>query len=98
MNNPVSFPFYYLYRNKETKDIKIFIKENKEIKIFNYMNGNEINDYDFKKEINDMMDVKKFNEDNLIMFCFIVGQELKRNIKTNKDEYYEYENECEYDN
>ena len=96
LNNPVSFPFYYLYRNKETKDIKIFIKENKEIKIFNYMNGNEINDYDFKKEINDMMDVKKFNEDNLIMFCFIVDQEVKRNIKTNKDEYYEYE--CEYDN
>ena len=75
LNNPVNFPFYYLYRNKKTKVIKIFIKDNSEIKIFNYMDGNELNDYDFKKEINDMIDVKKFQEDNLIMFCFIVEQE-----------------------
>ena len=92
LNNPVNFPFYYLYRNKKTKVIKIFIKDNSEIKIFNYMDGNELNDYDFKKEINDMIDVKKFQEDNLIMFCFIVEQELKRNIKENKYEFYEYDN------
>ena len=47
---------------------------NSKIKIFNYMDEKEINDYDFKKEINDMVDVKKFQEDNLIMFCFIVEQ------------------------
>ena len=91
LNNPVKFPFYYLYRNKKTKNIKIFIKDESEIKIFNYMDGEEINDKDFKKEINDMVEVEKFQEDNLIMFCFIVEQESKRETKTKKDESFKYD-------
>ena len=74
LNNPVKFPFYYLYRNKITKDIKIFIEDNSQAKIFNYMDGNEIKGDDYKKEINTMIDAEKFHEDNLIMFCFIVDQ------------------------
>ena len=92
LNNPINFPFYYLYRNKKTKEIKIFIKDNSEIKIFNYMDGKEINEYDFKREIKDMIEIKKFQEDNLIMFCFLVVEELKRKTKAKKDESYEYDN------
>ena len=75
LNNLVNLPFYYLYRNKKTKDIKIFIKDNNETKIFNYLDENEIKDYDYYKEINSMMDVEKFNENNLIICCFIVDPE-----------------------
>ena len=92
MNNIINFPFYYLYRNKKTKDIKIFIKDDSEAKIFNYMDENEIKGDAYEKEINSMIDVEKFNEDNLIMSCFIVHQELKRETKLKKDEAYEYNN------
>ena len=92
LNNIINFPFYYLYRNKKTKDIKIFIKDDSEAKIFNYMDENEIKGDAYEKEINSMIDVEKFNEDNLIMSCFIVHQELKRETKLKKDEAYEYNN------
>ena len=92
LNNLVNFPFYYLYRNKKTKDTKIIIQDNWEAKIFNYMDEKEIKDYDYKKEINSMMDVEKFNQDNLIISCFIAYQESKREAKQKKDEAYEYNN------
>ena len=90
LNNLVNFPFYYLYRNKNTKDIKIFIKDNNGATIFNYMDENEINDHDYKNEINSMMNVEKFNKNNLIMSCFIVEQELKREAKSKIDEDFQY--------
>ena len=47
---------------------------------------------DYENEINSMMDVEKFNKDNIIMSCFIVNQELKRETKLKKDKDYEYNN------
>ena len=92
LNNLINFPFYYLYRNKETKDTKIFIKDNNIAKMFNYVDENEIKGDDYENEINSMMDVEKFNKDNIIMSCFIVNQELKRESKLKKDKAYEYNN------
>ena len=92
LNNLINFPFYYLYRNKETKDTKIFIKDNNIAKMFNYVDENEIKGDDYENEINSMMDVEKFNKDNIIMSCFIVNQELKRETKLKKDKDYEYNN------
>jgi len=92
LNNLINFPFYYLYRNKETKDTKIFIKDNNIAKMFNYVDENEIKGDDYENEINSMMDVEKFNKDNIIMSCFIVNQELKRETKLKNDESYEYNN------
>ena len=92
LNNLINFPFYYLYRNKETKDTKIFIKDNNIAKMFNYVDENEIKGDDYENEINSMMDVEKFNKDNIIMSCFIVNQELKRETKLKKDKAYEYNN------
>ena len=90
LNNLVNFPFYYLYRNKNTKDIKIFIRDNNKSTIFNYQDENKINDCDYIKEIDSMMNVEKFNKDHLIMSCFVVDQELKREAKLKIDENYEY--------
>ena len=91
LNNPVNIPFYYLYINKEKKDnIKIFIKNNNKPHIFDYKDGKEIIENDYIKEINAMMNVEKFQQDNLIMFCLLVKEELKREIRTTKDEIFEY--------
>ena len=92
LNNIINFPFYYLYRNKKTKDTKIFIKDDNKAKIFNYMDENEIKGDAYEKEINSMIDVEKFSEDNLIMSCFIVYQEFKRETKLKRDKAYEYNN------
>ena len=37
-----------------------------------------------------MMNVEKFQQDNLIMFCLLVKEELKREIRTTKDGIFEY--------
>ena len=90
LNNPVDIPFYYLYRNKKTKDIKIFMKYNGEIKIFKYQDEKEIIGDDYITELKDLMDITKFQESNLIMLCFICEEEKKRDIKKKNDEIYEY--------
>lgn len=52
LNNQVKQPFYYLYRNKTTKENKIFMRVNNTSKIFGYNKGIEIKNNDYYNEIN----------------------------------------------
>ena len=90
LNNSVDIPLYYLYRSKDKKYTKIFLKINRKIKIFDYISEKEIINNDYINELNAMIDVKKFNQDNLIVLCCLVEQEPNRNIKPNRNENYEY--------
>ena len=75
LNNSVDIPLYYLYRSKDKKYTKLFFKINNTLKIFDYSNENEIANKDYIKELNDMIIVNKFSQDNSIVLCFLVEED-----------------------
>ena len=88
LNNTVELPFYYLYRNKESKEIKIFLKNNGKIDIFKYNDETKIINDDFKKEINNLINTDKFQEENLIVLCCLYIGDKKRCVKKKNDDIY----------
>ena len=90
LNNSVDIPLYYLYRSKDKKYTKLFFKINSTLKIFDYSSENEIANKDYIKELNDMIIVNKFSQDNLIVLCCLVEEDQKRNIRPKRFDDFEY--------
>ena len=89
-SNIIKLPFYYLYRNKINKEIKLILKkdENSTYSIYDYNSENKIND--IVKEILEISNNKKFHNENILALCVFCKEKKKRKFKENKNEEYEY--------